>query len=353
MTRSEDKKLTRSGMTSSVLAFKHGIEKAFSSIIGVTLSQNNPEKMMEQAGRFTTSFQTIACVPFSGGVTGEFFICVHKEDWVQHLSEVSGLEPTDPGMSELLYSTLQEIINTAAGEAIGHIKDNYGVVTMMSPRLIEGHLIYPATQIYSLSFSSEQNSCQLEGKLSIDHMEQEINVEHEKLKKDSRLDDTGLFNKKHFIEVLADIEKKYDVAGGFYTIIFIDINRLKFVNDTYGHDAGDAYIQGACNILKQSCRFSDFCFRIGGDELVIILPKCKKEDAAHVIRRIRTLTNTSYIEVNDEKNEVQQIQINMSIGCASNSEKDVKTNDVLKTADMRMEEDKREWYKQQDFSRRK
>ena len=52
---------------------------------------------------------------------------------------ISGLEINSPDMEELLYSSLQEIINTAGGEAIVPIKENFGSVTMMSPRLSWGH----------------------------------------------------------------------------------------------------------------------------------------------------------------------------------------------------------------------
>ncbi|MCB9228833.1 MAG: diguanylate cyclase [Deltaproteobacteria bacterium] len=334
-----------------VREFCVGISKAFSSIIGVDLHLQNRDTLLDEVEKFSTQHTTIATVPFSGGVTGEFFICVCKSDWAPLLAEISGLSPDSAEMAELLNSTFQEIINTAAGEAIGAIKANFGVVTMLSPRLIEGTLDYPATRLYNFSFLSDKNHSIVEARLSLDLMEQEINVEHERLKKDSRLDVTGLFNKKHFIETLAEVEKRFE-RSGYFSVIFADINRLKYINDTYGHDAGDAYIQAACNILRQSCRYSDFCFRIGGDELVIILPKCMKEDIIHVLRRIESLTSIAHIEVQDSAGRPVQVGVNMSIGYASNSEPGIGVSDVLKTADSRMEENKREWYKTQNISRR-
>lgn len=338
------------GIRASISSFIAGVQNAFQTIMCVNLTL--PEREYVKADKkFNTKYTTIVSVPLSGSVTGEFFLCVNKEDWLPYLSSISGMAVEDEGMSELLYSTLQEIINTAAGEAIGTVKETFGAITMMSPRLIEGYLMYPATKIFNIDFVVEGEKLEVEARMSLDLMEQDLSVEHEKLKEDSKMDDTGLYNKKYFLEILAKMEERFK-NDGFFSIIFADINRLKYVNDTYGHDAGDAYIQAACNIIRQSCRFSDYCFRVGGDELVIVLPKCGKEDIVQVVNRINSFMKTEVIRGKKEDGTNEQIEVHMSIGSASNSE-GIPVDQVLKVADQRMEQNKRDWYESMDLTRRK
>ncbi|MBD2485404.1 sensor domain-containing diguanylate cyclase [Planktothrix sp. FACHB-1365] len=85
---------------------------------------------------------------------------------------------------------------------------------------------------------------------------------------------TGLLNRRGFF-VLA--EQQLKLARRLHTscwIIFIDVDGLKTVNDTLGHDQGDALIQAMAQVLKQTFRESDIVARLGGDEFVIFAPNC-------------------------------------------------------------------------------
>ena len=293
---------TENRITSSIGAFSRGLVGAFSSIMGVSLEARADFVPYSQ---FDTKFTTIASVPFSGSVTGEFFICLNRDDWLPRLANISGLLISDEELVNLAYSTFKEIINTAGGEAIGVVRDSFGPTTMMTPRLIEGKLFYPSTKIYNIALKDTAAGIEIEARFSVDLMEQEINVEHEKLKLDSKMDETGLYNKKYFQEVLDSMDEMFANVGSF-SVVFLDINRLKFVNDTYGHDAGDSFIKHAANIVRQSCRFSDYCFRHGGDEIVILLPKCSLDESFHVVNRIQDLMKTTCIKVNEAGKEKKQ-----------------------------------------------
>lgn len=85
---------------------------------------------------------------------------------------------------------------------------------------------------------------------------------------------TGLLNRRGFF-VLA--EQQLKLARRLHTscwIIFIDVDGLKIVNDTLGHDQGDALIRAMAQVLKQTFRESDIVARLGGDEFVIFAPNC-------------------------------------------------------------------------------
>lgn len=85
---------------------------------------------------------------------------------------------------------------------------------------------------------------------------------------------TGLLNRRGFL-ILA--EQQLKLARRLNTscwIVFIDLDGLKKINDTLGHDIGDALIRSAAQVLKQTFRESDIVARLGGDELVIFAPNC-------------------------------------------------------------------------------
>lgn len=74
--------------------------------------------------------------------------------------------------------------------------------------------------------------------------------------------------------------------GFSFWVAIADLDNFKRVNDTYGHDAGDAVLKGFAEILKTNTRSSDICGRIGGEEFLIVLTHTKQEDARVVVERI-------------------------------------------------------------------
>ena len=83
---------------------------------------------------------------------------------------------------------------------------------------------------------------------------------------------TGIANRRAFNQMIKKLWDK-DIPCA---IVFIDIDGLKYVNDNYGHSGGNRYIKEVCQILKMNLKEDEFIFRIGRDELLILL---KKEDA--------------------------------------------------------------------------
>jgi diguanylate cyclase (GGDEF)-like protein/putative nucleotidyltransferase with HDIG domain len=86
---------------------------------------------------------------------------------------------------------------------------------------------------------------------------------------------------------LEEEAKRLDVARNLpFTVIMGDVNRLKLVNDAFGHEKGDELIKLSAESIKSSCRPEDLIARWGGDEFIIFLPKTNGEDAQKVIDRI-------------------------------------------------------------------
>ncbi|WP_321777697.1 GGDEF domain-containing protein [Sulfurimonas sp.] len=108
-----------------------------------------------------------------------------------------------------------------------------------------------------------------------------------KLKDTSRRDSmTGLNNRRFLEEVIERIMSQVGRKKEIYSIMMIDIDFFKKVNDTYGHDVGDMVIVEIAKVLKENIRESDLAIRYGGEEFVIILDNATVEGTLEVARKI-------------------------------------------------------------------
>jgi len=104
----------------------------------------------------------------------------------------------------------------------------------------------------------------------------------------ARIDDlTGLHNRRSLNEMITSEIKRCMRYGGVFSLIILDIDTLKPVNDTYGHLAGDEYIKQVGSIIQKAIRSTDRAFRYGGDEFSILLPQTAAGDATIVAERVR------------------------------------------------------------------
>src|SRR5437588_248018 len=99
-------------------------------------------------------------------------------------------------------------------------------------------------------------------------------------------DCTGLFNARHLYKTLESEVYRSARFGYELSVIFLDLDRFKQVNDTNGHLVGSKLLREVGQLIKQHLRLIDFAFRYGGDEFVILLPQTTKEQATIACRRI-------------------------------------------------------------------
>ena len=97
---------------------------------------------------------------------------------------------------------------------------------------------------------------------------------------------TGLYNSKFFKSVLG-LELDKAKRGKKLSLIMLDIDHFKKINDKYGHLAGDKILKQLANLLQQKIRKSDIASRFGGEEFLIMLPNAAKEKAKMVAERLR------------------------------------------------------------------
>lgn len=101
---------------------------------------------------------------------------------------------------------------------------------------------------------------------------------------------TGLANRRSGEQRLKEEISRAQRHGRPLTVLMLDLNGLKYINDKYGHPAGDDLIRHFGNRLARAIRGSDLAVRLGGDEFMVLLPECKVEEVRHVLARLHGLT---------------------------------------------------------------
>jgi diguanylate cyclase (GGDEF)-like protein len=110
---------------------------------------------------------------------------------------------------------------------------------------------------------------------------------HDSLKREASHDPlTRLNNRRLFLERLEQEVARATASGESFSIVFLDVDELKRINDTYGHLAGDALLREVSNALLDAVRGEDLVARYGGDEFVVLLPATPAPAAASVAQRI-------------------------------------------------------------------
>lgn len=132
---------------------------------------------------------------------------------------------------------------------------------------------------------------------------------------------TGLMNRRMFDNVIEDWVN-HQIP---FSVIMLDIDNFKLVNDTYGHLVGDDVLKYLASILNEGCRQEDFCFRYGGEEFVILLKNKNLEQAITMAERLKEkITNTI-----SPTGKV----ITLSIGVTKRNVTDEYSNDIIERAD--------------------
>lgn len=99
---------------------------------------------------------------------------------------------------------------------------------------------------------------------------------------------TQLNNRDFFYASISDSMEKLQKKQSYISLLIIDLDNFKKINDTYGHIAGDEILKQLSNILKHNIRATDIATRWGGDEFVITLPGVSAKDALNIADRIRS-----------------------------------------------------------------
>jgi diguanylate cyclase (GGDEF)-like protein len=98
---------------------------------------------------------------------------------------------------------------------------------------------------------------------------------------------TGLLNRASLESRVAEIEQQARVTGGAVSVVLLDLDRFKRVNDECGHERGDAVLRDTAYEIRKSLRSFELVYRIGGEEFLVLLPGVEKPDALDIAERVR------------------------------------------------------------------
>lgn len=127
---------------------------------------------------------------------------------------------------------------------------------------------------------------------------------------------TGLYNKRALLGILNDEVGRSRRYHRTFTIILLDIDHFKNVNDTYGHPAGDEVLKGVAGLIKAGVRSQDKTARYGGEEFAAILPETEAAGGLVVAERLRRLIADHPFKVLDHRGSETDITVTVSLGVA-------------------------------------
>lgn len=146
---------------------------------------------------------------------------------------------------------------------------------------------------------------------------------------------TDMWNRRYFEERLKE-EHSRCTRGGLgrcFSVLIIDINFFKDINDRHGHLVGDEVLKWVGSFLGSHLRAHDIACRTGGDEFMVLLPDVAARDVGRVVQRLRAEL--------ERANWSRALPVSLSIGSASWPESSVSCESLLASADAAMYEDKR------------
>jgi diguanylate cyclase (GGDEF)-like protein len=139
---------------------------------------------------------------------------------------------------------------------------------------------------------------------------------------------TGLRNRRETMRRLAEEFQRADRLGEPLSLLMIDVDHFKLINDRYGHPVGDQVLASVAVRMQEALRSYDILGRVGGEEFMVISPEVDRDEGISLAERLRTVISGAPFQAGNE-----EILVTISIGIASRSERETETGSLLQRAD--------------------
>lgn len=263
----------------------------------------------------------------------------------------------DPCDLRLKFPDIEELSNTIENNQIYHSKDILSLIRSVVPDVSEdfvkelahntntkSYVLVPLSYKHShfgslLVFSSREDATvnelnflnlfakQIELAITIADLFQAV--------KEQAITDgmTGLFNRRYFEEFIKKEAIRANRQNQKFTVIGLDLDHLKRINDKYGHNYGDIAIKAIAEVLKSSCRSIDIAARMGGEEFNVILPGVDSQGGLVFAERIRKTIESIQLE------KIGHITASIGVGTYFEHSEDI--DELLELVDNAMYQSKR------------
>ncbi len=138
---------------------------------------------------------------------------------------------------------------------------------------------------------------------------------------------TGVYNRGYGEQQLQETLRTSARTGDETSVILLDVDHFKSLNDKYGHAAGDVALRRIAQAIKQACRHSDTVARYGGEEFFVVLPRTSRENALEIAERILQMIRELEVSFTDEK-------LAASAGVAVSQAGEITVDEILYRADV-------------------
>lgn len=236
-------------------------------------------------------------------------------------------------------SKTNEIFDTILNKEIGELKTSVDVAECLDDlksqvaktlASIEKALLEKQKKEQIISASSRTNRSKIKEKFSKLKKELDQAVQHSK-KLETKLNHdplTGVFNRRAYTKRLDNEMERFKRYGSLFSMIIIDIDHFKKVNDTYGHAIGDKCLQEIAKRAAPVLRKNDMLARYGGEEFVAIMPETSSKGALAVAEKIRkTIEKIEFLYKQDT------VKMTVSIGVSQVNEGEISHKHVFERAD--------------------
>jgi diguanylate cyclase (GGDEF)-like protein len=143
---------------------------------------------------------------------------------------------------------------------------------------------------------------------------------------------TGLLNRTSLESRAVEIEQQARLTGGPVSLVLLDLDRFKRVNDTYGHERGDAVLRDVAYEIRKSLRSFELIYRIGGEEFLVLLPGVALHEAVEVADRVCLAVTAS---------RPGDLHVTISAGVAAGAGEEIRYDQLFRDADRALLEAKR------------
>jgi two-component system cell cycle response regulator len=150
---------------------------------------------------------------------------------------------------------------------------------------------------------------------------------------------TGLYNRRYLETHLTHLIEHYINRGKTLSILAVDVDFFKAINDNHGHDVGDKVLQEIAVRLRENTRSVDLCCRVGGEEFIMVLPATETDLADKIAERLRKAIAGKPIASGSDRSGVH---VTVSVGLSSLGGIEDTLEKLLKRADMALYKAKRE-----------
>ena len=262
-----------------------------------------------------------------------------------YVDENGNIVNINPRFTELFGYTLEEIKGKNIDSGIIHPSSKLKEGKRLTKRSFEGYLncetirkkkdgtLFPV----SLSVSNITIDGKLTGGVAAYVDITERKKLEEKLQELAHFDVlTGSYRRGYGLNLLEQQIKTANRRNTLVTLFYLDIDRFKYINDTFGHNEGDKILKKTAKLFKSTLREVDIICRIGGDEFLLILPDTSPEKAL----RIRERINKNLEKLNRSLNKPYKISFSIGLSCY-NPSNPLSIDELIRIADENMYKEKK------------